>query len=326
MENKSKFMLFFITLKISVSLAHFIYLINNSTLMKFLQKLILPFLCSFSVLIYAQNSDEVTIETIKLSDNVYMLIGQGGNIGVSVGEDGVFIIDDQFARLTSKIENAIKKLSDKPFQFLVNTHWHGDHTGGNQNMNNLGAIIIAHNNVRKRLEETPNRDKTMRPKEALPVITFNDKLNIYINGEQVAIFHVDNAHTDGDALIYFTQSNVLHTGDTYFKGRFPYVDLNSGGSVNGYINAVKNGLMIIDSNTKIIPGHGSLSNKEEYSLFLKMLETVKANVLAEIEKGKTEDEVATNTSITKTYDDLGYGSGFINSERFRKTFYKSLKE
>ena len=301
------------------------YSINNSTLMKSLQKLMLPFLCSFSVLIYAQNSDDVTIETIKLSDNVYMLIGQGGNIGVSVGEDGVFIIDVQYAHMSSKIEAAIKKLSDKPFQFLVNTHWHGDHTGGNENMSTLGATIIAHDNVRKRLEETPNRDTSMRPKEALPIITFNDKLNIHINGEQIIIFHVDNAHTDGDALLYFTLSNVLHTGDVYFNGRYPYIDLNSGGSVNGYIEAVKQTLMLIDDDTKIIPGHGKLSNKEEYTFFLNMLETIKTNVLAEIENGKTEDEVVANASITKTYDDLGYGSGFINSERFRRTLYKSLK-
>lgn len=323
MENKSKFMLFFFTLKISVSL---MYSINNSTLMKPLQKLMLPFLCTFSVLIYAQNTDDVTIETIKLSDNVYMLIGQGGNIGVSVGEDGVFIIDDQYAHMSSKIEAAIKKLSDKPFQFLVNTHWHGDHTGGNESMNTLGATIIAHDNVRKRLEETPNRDTSMRPKEALPIITFNDKLNIHINGEQVAIFHVDNAHTDGDALLYFTKSNVLHTGDVYFNGRYPYIDLNSGGSVNGYIEAVKQTLMLIDDDTKIIPGHGKLSNKEEYTFFLNMLETIKTNVLAEIENGKTEDEVVANASITKTYDDLGYSWNFISSEKTRRAFYKSLKE
>lgn len=323
MENKSKFMLFFITLKVLVSL---MYSINNSTFMKSLKKLLLPFLCSFSVLISAQNSNEITIETIKLSDNVYMLIGQGGNIGVSVGEDDVFIIDDQYAHMSSKIEAAIKKLSDKPFQFLVNTHWHGDHTGGNENMNTLGATIIAHDNVRKRLEETPNRDTSMRPKEALPIITFNDKLNIHINGEQIIIFHVDNAHTDGDALLYFTESNVLHTGDVYFNGRYPYIDLNSGGSVNGYIEAVKQTLMLIDDDTKIIPGHGKLSNKEEYAFFLNMLETIKKNVLAEIENGKTEDEVAANTSITKTYDNLGYSWNFISSKKTRCAFYKSLKE
>jgi len=276
--------------------------------------------------VFSQNSDEVTIKTTKLSDHVYMLVGQGGNIGVSVGDDGVFIIDDQFARLSSKIDAAIKKLSDKPFQFLVNTHWHGDHTGGNENMHNLGATIIAHDNVHKRLKETPKRDKTMRPSAALPVITFNDKLNIHINGEQIAIFHVNNAHTDGDALLYFTQSNVLHTGDTYFKNRYPYIDINSGGSIDGYINAVKSALILIDDDTKIIPGHGSLSNKAEYKSFLKMLETLRANVQAEIDKGKTEDEVANNPSVTKYYDDLNYGWNFINSEKIKRAIYKSLTQ
>jgi glyoxylase-like metal-dependent hydrolase (beta-lactamase superfamily II) len=294
--------------------------------MKPLQHLILPFLCSFGVLIYAQNFDDVTIETIKVSDNVYMLVGYGGNIGVSIGDDSVFVIDDQFAALTPKIVAAIKTLSDKPIQFLVNTHWHGDHSGGNENFNKLGATIIAHDNVRKRLAETPNRDNTMRPKEALPVITFNDKLSVHINGEKVKIFHVHHAHTDGDALLYFTKSNVLHTGDLYFNGMYPYIDLGSGGSVNGYINAVKHTLKLINGDTKIIPGHGKLSNKKEYQEFLTMLETLKVNVLAEIDNGKTEDEVAINNSITKTYDDLGYSWNFISSEKIRRAFYKSLKE
>jgi len=288
------------------------------------QNLIIFFTILFCTASYAQNSNDVTIETLQLSNNVYMLVGQGGNIGVSVGDDGVFIIDDQFARLSSKIEAAIKKLSDKPFQFLVNTHWHGDHTGGNENMHKLGATIIAHDNVHKRLKETPKRDKSMRPKAALPVITFNDKLNIHINGEQVAIFHVNNAHTDGDALLYFTQSNVLHTGDTYFKNRYPYIDINSGGSIDGYINAVKSALILIDDDTKIIPGHGSLSNKAEYLSFLKMLETLRASVKAEIDKGKTEDEVANNPSITKHYDDLNFNWNFINSEKIKRAIYKSL--
>jgi len=255
-----------------------------------------------------------------------MLVGQGGNIGVSVGEDGVFVIDDQFAPLTPKIMEAIKKLNDKSINFLVNTHYHGDHTGGNANMAKLGAKIIAHDNVRKRLVETPKRDGSMNPKEALPIITFNNKMNLYINGDEIAVFHVDNAHTDGDALLYFTNSNVLHTGDTYFNGRYPFIDLNSGGSVKGYIEAAKKGLMLVDDNTKIIPGHGGLSNKAEYQTFLKMLETLKTKVQAEIDKGKTEDDVVANTTITEAYDALNYGSGFISSEKIRRTFYKSLKK
>ena len=281
----------------------------------------LSILCFFLVSgsIYAQrNFDKVTIKTIKLSDNIYMLMGSGGNIGVSVGDDGVLVIDNQFAPLTPKILAAIKSLSEKPVKIVMNTHHHGDHTGGNENFGKLGATIIAHDNVRKRLKEKG-------PEIALPVITFNDELHIQMNNEQVAIFHVDNAHTDGDALLYFTESNVLHTGDTYFNGRYPYVDIKSGGSVDGYINAVKAGLMVIDENTKIIPGHGNLSNKAEFKIFLNMLETLKANVLKAIANGKSEDDVVNDASITKAYDDLGYGTGFINSKRVRQAFYNSLK-
>lgn len=277
----------------------------------------------FSILVFsysanAQNFDDVIIKTSQLSEHVYMLVGAGGNIGVSVGEDGVFLIDSQFAPLSPKIIAEIKKLSDKPIQFLVNTHHHGDHTGGNVNIHNLGTTVIAHDNVRKNLEG--------KPAEAMPIITFNDKLNLYINDEHVLVFHVENAHTNGDALLYFTKSNVLHTGDTYFNGRYPFIDLNDGGSVDGYIAAAKKTLILIDDNTKVIPGHGTLSNKAEYESFLNMLETVRDNVLAEIEKGKTETDVATNTELTKTYDFQGYGDGYINSEKMRRTFYLSLKK
>lgn len=275
----------------------------------------------FSTSVKAQNFDDVTIETIKLSDHVYMLVGAGGNIGVSVGEDGVFVIDDQYAPLTPKIVAAIKTLTDKDLKFLVNTHHHGDHSGGNANMKKLGATIIAHDNVRRNLEMNDSENNA----DGLPIITFNDKLSLYINGEKVSVFHVDHAHTDGDAMLYFTDGNVLHTGDVYFNGRYPYIDLNSGGTVNGYIEAVKQGINAINDDTKIIPGHGNVSNKAEYKTFLTMLETLKAAVLAEINKGKTEDEVAADTSITKTYDDLGYSWNFINSEKIRRTFYCGLK-
>jgi glyoxylase-like metal-dependent hydrolase (beta-lactamase superfamily II) len=282
--------------------------------------IILCFMLSTSV--KAQNFDDVTIETIKLSDQVYMLIGAGGNIGVSVGDDGVFIIDDQYAPLSPKIVAAIKTLTDKDLKFLVNTHHHGDHTGGNATMKKLGATIIAHDNVRQHLEMNDSENN----KDGLPIITFNDKLSLYINGEKVSVFHVDHAHTDGDAMLYFTEGNVLHTGDVYFNGMYPFIDLDSGGTVNGYIEAVKHGINAINDDTKIIPGHGKVSNKAEYNTFLTMLETLKVAVLAEINKGKTEDEVAADTTITKTYDDLGYSWAFINSEKIRRTFYRGLKD
>lgn len=268
----------------------------------------------------AQKKD-VTITTHKLTKNIYMLEGQGGNIGVSVGNDGVFMIDSQFAPLTPKILEAIKKLSDKPIKYLANTHHHGDHTGGNENIAKLNTPIIAHDNVYNRIKNNPKQTDA-----SLPIITFNDKMSLYINGEQVLIFHVDNAHTDGDTLLYFKKSNVLHTGDTYFNGRYPYIDLKSGGSIDGYIQAVKSAMILIDENTKIIPGHGNQSNKTEYTAFLNMLETLKSSIETEISNGKTEDEIFANTSLTKTYDDLNYGCCFISSEKIRRTLYKSLKE
>lgn len=283
--------------------------------MKMLKLFLSLLFASALTTISAQN--DVTIKTIPVSNNVYMLVGQGGNIGVSVGDDGVFVIDDQFAQLTPKILAAIKKLSDKSIQFVVNTHYHGDHTGGNANMEKAGAKIIAHDNVYKRLSEG-------KATEGLPIITFNDKLSVYMNGEQVLVFHVDNAHTDGDAMLYFTESNVLHTGDNYFHKRYPYIDVNSGGSIDGYIDAVKMALMVIDENTKIIPGHGELSNKAEYAAFLEMLTKLRTNVQVEIDKGKTEAEVVANTAITKQYDDLNYSWNFINSEKIRRAIYKSL--
>ena len=189
-----------------------------------------------------------------------------------------------------------------------------------ENIAEQGAKIIAHDNVYKRLSEsTP-----ATPKEALPVISFNDKLQLHINGEDVLVFHVENAHTDGDAILYFSQSNVLHAGDTYFQNRYPFIDLNSGGSIDGYINAVKKALSIINDDTKIIPGHGSISNKSEYLNFLTMLETLKNNVQNEIDEGKSENEIANNSEITKKYDDLNYSWGFITSEKIRRIIYQSL--
>ena len=286
---------------------------------------LMPLVCLFLLqTTNAQRFDNVTIETVDVTDHIYMLIGAGGNIGVSIGEDGVFVIDDQFAPLTPKIETALRKLSQAPIKFLVNTHHHGDHTGGNENMHELGATIIAHDNVRHRLETTPQRDSTMLPKAALPIITFNDEMSVYMNGEQIEVIHVDHAHTDGDALLYFTESNVLHTGDTFFKDRYPFIDLNSGGSVKGYIAAAQKGLETINATTKIIPGHGTLASQNDYESFLKMLQYLEKNIQSAIDKGMTEDEVAVDESLTKTYDDMGYGSGFINSERIRRTFYQSL--
>lgn len=283
-----------------------------------------------SISISSAQQKEVQINVTKVSEHVYMLVGQGGNIAISVGEDGVFMIDDQFAPLTPKILKAIETVSDKPVKFLINTHWHGDHTGGNENMSKEGAVIVAHENVRKRMSmeqfnKERNRTTPASPETALPVITFSKDVSFYFNGERIFIFHVHEAHTDGDAMVYFTKSNVLHMGDTYFQGKYPYIDLSSGGSVEGYIAAIKKALSLINDDTIIIPGHRNLSNKTELASYITMLETIKNNILTEIKAGKTEEEVTKNELLTKTYDDLGYGDWFISGEVLRKTFYKSLQ-
>ncbi|WP_299682910.1 MBL fold metallo-hydrolase [uncultured Tenacibaculum sp.] len=294
--------------------------------MKLIKKVSFFFLLTGVFSSFAQKR-EVKIEPTKITENIYMLKGQGGNIGLFVGEDGAFMIDDQFAHLTPKILKAIKKITDKPVKYLINTHWHGDHTGGNQNMSKEGAVIISHKNVRKRMGmESVVRGKTKpaSPKEALPVITFTEDMMVHFNGEDVLISHVHDAHTDGDAHIYFTKNNVLHMGDTYFQGKYPYIDLTSGGSIEGYIASAEKALLMIDDTTVIIPGHREISNKNELLAYKNMLVTLRDRVQNKINEGKTVEEVKKDTSITKEYDDKKYGDWFITSEGIRETIYKSL--
>lgn len=282
--------------------------------------LVLSLLFSTSLFAF-QDMSEVTIEVIPVSENVYMLKGRGGNIGVSVGNDGVFMIDDQFAPLTPKILEAVKSISEHPVKFVVNTHYHGDHTGGNSNFEKEGALILAHENVRKRL----NEDEKNPEGAGLPIVTFDSKLQLHLNGDDIMAVHVHNAHTDGDALIYFPQSNVLHTGDTFFNGMFPYIDLKSGGSVNGDIEAAKTGLMLINKETKIIPGHGSLASYEDYSNYLKMLEGIRDNVLAALKEGKSREAILADESLTSAYiTDSVAENAFINGPKIRGTYYDSL--
>ncbi len=278
-----------------------------------------------STLFFTANAQdkEVKITIDPLSDNIYMLTGQGGNIGVFKNEKGLFIIDDQFARLSDKILTNLKTISDQPVTMVINTHYHGDHTGGNENMANKGAMIFAQKNVRSRMEKRQKEKGSIVP-SSLPVITFDEGLQLYFKDENVKAFHVHNAHTDGDALIYFANGNVLHMGDTFFNGRYPYVDLKSGGSIKGYIKASEKALLIVNDDTKIIPGHGKLATKKDLEMFLKMLKEITSVIQKEIDAGKSEKDIIKDTSLTATYDAKGYGDGFINSERMRKTTYTSL--
>ncbi|WP_396597383.1 MBL fold metallo-hydrolase [Dokdonia sp. R86516] len=266
--------------------------------------------------------DDVQITVEKVTDHIYMLQGAGGNIGISTGKDGVFMIDDQFAPLSEKITAAIKTISDQPVSFLVNTHFHGDHTGGNANFEAAGAMIVAHDNVRKRLAAD---EKTASA--GLPVITFSEDATFYQNDDDVFLTHVHNAHTDGDALVYFAQSNVLHTGDTFFNGNFPFIDTNRGGSIQGDIDAAKKGLMLINEDTKIIPGHGKLATKADYQKYHDMLVDVYTSVLKAMESNKTLEEVTAMESITSEYlTDEASAKSFITGPKFRSTVYKSILE
>lgn len=289
------------------------------------------FIFAFLLLLFpninAQDFSKVEIEAVKVTEHIYMLTGRGGNIGLFIGKDGAFLIDDQFAPLSGKILTKVKSLTDKPIRYLANTHWHGDHTGGNENMSNEGITIIAHENVRERMRKGQviqafNRTVPPAPEAALPVITFSEEMNLYLNGENILITHVHNAHTDGDAFIYFTQSNVLHMGDNFFNGRYPYIDLSSGGSIDGLIKGVNTALFIADSDTKIIPGHGQLGTKEDLKKYRDVLIDIRDRVAKAIKSGMELEEIKA-ANVTKEYDEE-WGQAFINPERIVDIIHTSL--
>lgn len=288
----------------------------------------LPVLALLSLPALGQPAEEVQIQTVDVAEGVYMLVGQGGNLGVSAGADGVFLIDDQFAPLTAKIKAAIAAVSDQPIRFLVNTHWHFDHTGGNENLGNEGVVIVAHDNVHQRLTtggliEFFKNQIPPAPKAALPVITFADSVTFHLNGDELHVFHVPPAHTDGDSLIYFKQANVLHAGDIYFNGLYPFIDSSSGGSVDGVIAAVGKILEMIDDETKIIPGHGPLSNRAELMVYLEMLKDVRAKIGALVEAGKSLEETLA-AKPTAAWDEA-WGKTFLTPEQFIGIVYGNLK-
>ena len=276
-----------------------------------------------------QNLDTVRIQTLPVASGVYMLLGSGGNIGVSVGEDAVFLVDDQFAPLTQKIVDAVKALSDKPIRFLLNTHWHFDHTGGNENFGDAGVVIFAHDNVRQRMSVDEfiarlNRSVPASPKAALPVVTFNDVVTFHLNGEDIHCFHVPPAHTDGDAVVHWIKANVIHMGDVYFNGFYPFIDVGSGGSVNGMIDAVAKALPLINDQTKVIPGHGPLSNKAELMAYRDMLVGVRDKVRTLVAQKKSlQDVLAAKPSAQ--FDDK-WGKGFMKPDDFIGIVYESLSK
>ena len=269
----------------------------------------------------------VEIQTTLVAPGIYMLVGEGGNIGVSAGADGVFMIDDQFAPLTEKITAAIAAVSDRPIRFLVNTHWHYDHTGGNENLGNQGVLIVAHDNVYARM----SRDTEIAafqsvvpaaPKAALPVITFNDNVTFRLNGEEIRAVHYRHSHTDGDSVIHFVNANVIHTGDIWFNGYYPFIDVSSGGSIDGLISSIGTLIDLVDDDTRIIPGHGPLGDRQGIRDYLVMLEAVRDRMNKLISEGKSLEQII-ELRPNADYDDA-MGKGFINPEKFLRILYSDL--
>ena len=258
-------------------------------------------------------AEDVKIETIPVAAGIYMLKGRGGNIGLTVGVDGAAIIDDQFADMAPKIRAAVAMLSDQPVHFVINTHLHGDHTGGNDSFGKTGAVIIAHENVRKRLgspqvNPTTNAPIEPRAREALPVITFADSASLHFNDEDLEFTHLPNAHTETDIIVRFRKANVLHMGDC-FTGGFPFIDGNTGGTLDGLIRAHEAVLPTVDDNTKIIRGHGPLGNKAELQAFHDMLVVIRDRVAKLVKAGKSQDEVVA-ARPTKEFEEKYGGTNF----------------
>jgi cyclase len=266
-----------------------------------------------------QDFSKVEIRATKLTETTYMLTGAGGNLGLSVGEDAVFLIDDQFAPLTDRINAAIAKITPKPVRFVLNTHWHFDHTGGNENYGRAGALIVAHENVRKRMStdqfiEFLRMNTKPSPKPALPVVTFAGAMSFHINGEEIRAIHVPRAHTDGDAVVHFLGSDVVHMGDVYFNGFYPFIDTASGGTIDGVIAACDQVLGIATDKTRIIPGHGPLASKADLQAYRDMLSAASTRIKKLIAEGRKLEEI-TAAGVMKDYDEK-WGKGFIAAPKF----------
>ncbi len=276
----------------------------------------------------AQNWDQVQITTEPLRGNLHVLYGAGGNIGISAGPDGVFIIDDQFAPLTDRIKEAIAKISDADIRFAINTHFHGDHTGGNENIGKMGTVIMAHDNVRVRLSEGAfikafNNKMEAQKGAPLPVVTFNDEMSLHLNGDNARMIHVKNAHTDGDSFIYFKETNLLHMGDLFFSASFPFIDVDNGGSIDGMIAASKKALTYTDGETIIIPGHGKVTDKAGLEKYLGILSDSR-DIIAKLKKeGKSLKEIQEMKPLAEVESRMGaQRNGWTDS--FISFAFKSL--
>ena len=278
-------------------------------------------LISASSAAVAQDLDEIQMKTTDLGGGIFMIEGGGGNLVLSTGEQAAFLVDDQYAPLTEKILSAVAEKTNQPVQWVLNTHWHGDHTGGNENFGNSGSFIVAHENVRERMNseqfsEIFDRTTEPSPAIALPVVTFEDALTFHWNGQTIRAFHVAPAHTDGDAMVHFVEAKILHTGDVFWSDDFPFVDHASGGNLDGVIDALGLVLELIDDDTKVVPGHGSLSDKAGVARTLEMLLGVRAAIGALLDQGMDVDGVVA-ADPTEPWN-AEWGNGWLNPEQFTK--------
>jgi len=260
----------------------------------------------------AQDFSEVQITTTPVRGSIYMLQGSGGNIGVSIGDDGTFIIDDQFAPLTEKIQAAIRTLTPNPVRFVVNSHWHYDHSDGNENFGRAGALIVSHDNSRKRMEtdqivSLSNRPQPPYDEVGLPKITFHDSMRFYYNGDLIDVLHLGPAHTDGDAVIYFRDTNVIHTGDVFVRYGLPFIDDPNGGSIDGMIDFTWDIAGLIDDDTIIIPGHGQLSTRTDLLAYREMLVTLRDRIRSQMAQGRSADQIVASNP-TQGYAEPGAGT------------------
>ena len=270
---------------------------------------------------------EEKIIPIPVTEQIYMIVGEGGNIGLFIGGDGTFLIDDQFAPLTEKIVAAIKSVGGDYPKFLINTHYHGDHTGGNEKLGQKGTLIFSHDNVRERLKtgsfiEAFNMKKAGISKEGLPVVTFSEDISFHLNGDTIRAIHVPHAHTDGDSFIYFEKANVIHAGDFFFNGFYPFIDVTHGGSLKGMIKAVDKVLSLADESTEIIAGHGPMGDKEQLTGYRQMLGTA----YERLRKLKAEGKTANEAVDAKPLADLEatWGDGLFNSDRWIELIYSGV--
>ncbi|MDT8320551.1 MAG: MBL fold metallo-hydrolase [Xanthomonadales bacterium] len=277
---------------------------------------------------YAQDFSSVEIRSTKVSEGLYALQGAGGNLGLVVGSNGVFLVDDQYAPLTDRVLAAIAEITDRPLRFVFNTHWHGDHTGGNENMNKAGALIVAHDNVRKRMSagqfmEFFDNEVPPAAAGALPVVTFNDRVRFHLGGHTVTAIHLPNAHTDGDAIVHLEEANAIHTGDIVFYGLYPFIDYASGGSLAGMIAATDRVLELADAETSIITGHGGpVIDRAQLQDYRNMLATVHQRLETLIGQGMTLEQLQA-AGITKEFD-AAWGQGFIEPAQWVELNYKGM--